>query len=84
MSRGISSLVVIRLWRSGNLTVVFTVGSPKLHAYSREVVAFLSESINRVIITGRYLRCGSDPTVSEGKRYSDIHDVSTVARRTTR
>ena len=36
-------------------TMVVGVGSPRLHAYSRETEAFLSESINRVIITGIYL-----------------------------
>jgi len=40
--------------------VVRTLGPLRLHPCSCEVAAFLSESINRVIITGRYLRRGSD------------------------
>ena len=65
-ARDISSLVVTGLRRSGNFTV-FVVGSPRLHECSNEAAAaFLSESINREIITGRYLRRDSDPTISEG------------------
>ena len=45
--------------------VLFIVGSPKLHTSPSEAVAFLSESINRVIITGRYLTWSSDPAASE-------------------
>ncbi|KAF9644215.1 hypothetical protein BDM02DRAFT_3131904 [Thelephora ganbajun] len=36
------------------------LGAPRLHAYPCEALAFLSESINRVTITGRYLTYGSD------------------------
>jgi hypothetical protein len=47
-------------------------------------MAFLSESSNRVTITRKYLKTQlmSDPAVSEAKRYLDIHDVSTIARKT--
>ena len=64
--------------------VVCVVGSPRFHTLSREAVAFLSEIINRVTITGRYLRCSSDLTASDTKIYSDVHDVPTVARRKIR
>jgi len=40
--------------------VVLVVSSPKRHTPSWEVLAFLSESSRRVIMTGRNLRCGSD------------------------
>ena len=60
---------------------VCALGSPRLHACSCKVLAFLRDISNRVIITGRYLRRGSDPMVSEAKRYSDVHDVSTIVRK---
>ena len=61
--------------------VVCIVGSPRLHAYFCEALAFLSESSNRVIITGIYLRHGSDPMVLKVKRCLDIHCISTIVRR---
>ena len=64
--------------RSANLMAVCVVGSPKLHPGSREALAFLSESSNRVIITGRYLRRRSDSVGSEAKRYSYVHRVSAI------
>ena len=63
--------------------VVFIVGSPKLPAPSCKALAFLSESINRVVITGVYLTRDSDLMASEVRGYLDVHDVSTVVRRTT-
>lgn len=38
----------------------------------------MSESISRETITGRYLRCGSDPMVSEEKSRLDVHGVSAI------
>ena len=61
--------------------VLCLVGSPRLHPSSCEVAAFLSESINRVIITGTYLRHGSDPIVLEAKRYQNLHDGSAIVQR---
>ena len=81
VSRCISSLVVAPPRRSANLKLVCVVGSPRPHACSCEALAFLSESSNRVIITGIYLRHGSDPMVSEAERYSDVHCVSAVLRK---
>jgi hypothetical protein len=57
---------------------VCVVGSPKFHSCG--AAAFLSESINRVTITGINLRRGSDLIVSEENRYPDIHDVSPIGR----
>lgn len=53
----ISSLVEIPLRPSPNPMVVSVVSSPRLHA-SCEALAFLSESSNRVTITGTYLSAG--------------------------
>ena len=78
--RCIPSLVTPLPRRSVDLVIVYTTGSPRFHACSCEALAFLSESINRAIITGRYLRHGSDLMGSEAERYSDVHVVSTVAR----
>jgi hypothetical protein len=61
---------------------VCVVGSPKLH--SCETAALLSDSINRVTITGINLRRGLDPIVLEAKRYLDIHDVSPIVERKIR
>jgi hypothetical protein len=62
--------------------VVCVVDSPKLHPGCFEAAAFLSESSNRVTITGINLRRGSDPIlVSEAKGYPDIRDVSPIRRR---
>jgi hypothetical protein len=55
--------------------VVCVVGSPRLHPRSFEVAAFLSESINRVIITGRNLRYGSNPMgrkPKDGRTYTRV------------
>ena len=62
--------------------VVWAVGSLRLHACTFEASAFLSERINRVIITGRYLRHRSDLT--QTKRDSDVHDDCTVVWRKIR
>ena len=62
--------------------VLRAVGSPRLHPFSCEIAAFLSESINRVIIIGKKLRRGLDQMVSKAMRSSDIHEGSTIARRT--
>ena len=77
--RGTSSLVETSARRSANFIVVCVVGSPRLHPCSLfEAAAFLSESSNRVIITGRYLGHGSDPVGLEAKKYSDAHRVSAI------
>jgi hypothetical protein len=55
--------------------VVCSVGSPRLHPCSCEVAAFLSESINRVIITGINLRRGSDQM---GWKTKDIRTYTSV------
>jgi len=82
MSRRMSSpLETVVLRGSENPISVNLVAPPKSHPCSRTVLAFLSESSNRVIITGRNLRHESDSMVSEAKRYPDLHDVSTIARR---
>jgi hypothetical protein len=81
-SRCISFLVEILPRRSANLMVVCVVGSPKFHFC--EAAAFLSESINRVTITGINLRRGSDLMVLEAKRYPDIHDASPIVWRKIR
>ena len=62
--------------------VLCLVGSPRLHPSSCGVAAFLSESINRVIIVGRKLKHGLGPMVPEAMRSPDIHEGSTIARRT--
>jgi hypothetical protein len=54
--------------------VACAVGSPRLHPCSREVAAFFSESINRVIITGGNLS-GSD---SMGWRSKDIRTYTKI------
>ena len=77
----ISSLVETPPRRSANLIVVWVVGSPRLHPFSCELAASLSESSSRVIITERNLRHWSDLMVSEAKKYSDVHYVSAVWRR---
>ena len=60
--------------------VLCGVGSPRLHPFSCEIAAFLSESINRVIIIGKKLRRGLDQMVSKAMRSSDIHEGSTIRR----
>ena len=59
--------------------MVFIVCFPKFHTYSCVAVAFLSESNNRVTITGRYLRYSPDASHPKVKRYSDVDDTSAVA-----
>ena len=61
--------------------VVCVVDSPRLHPRSCASAAFVSESINRVIITGRYLRNGSDLLISETKRYPDTYPMVPLLRR---
>ena len=61
--------------------VICVAGPPRFHASSCEAAAFLSERINRVTITGRYLGRGSDLIASEAEGCSDVHDVSTVTQR---
>ena len=67
LSIPISSLRVSRLCGVANFTRVTVVGSPKLHRSPCDAAAFFSESINRVIITGRYLAYSLDSTAPEVK-----------------
>jgi len=80
VSKCITSLVAAPPRRSANLMVVSMVGSPKLHPCSSEALAFLSESNNRVIITGRNLMRESVPTVPKVKKFSGVHHASAVLR----
>ena len=84
VSRRISSLVVTSPRREANLMVVCVAGSARLHPCSCAASCFLRERINRVIITGTYLRRDSDLMVSKENRSSDLHNISTIARRKTR
>ena len=68
VSRRISFLVAAPPRREANLMAVCAVGSAMLHPCSCAASCFLRESINRVIITGIYLKCGSDWMASEEKR----------------
>ena len=83
-SKLITSLVVAPTRRSANFIAVYVVGSPKLHPCSCEAFAFLSESSNRVIITGRNLMDGSVPVVPGVKKCSSVHHASAILRENDR
>jgi len=80
----IVSLVAAPPRRSANLMVVCVVGSPKLHPCSPEALAFLSESSNRVIMTGRYLMRGSVPMVPGVKKCPSAHHASAILQEDNR
>ena len=78
----ISSPVLTTRRRTTKCETLFVFGTPKLRVLPCKAAAFLSESINRVTITGRNLIHDSDSTASEAKKYLGLHDISAVAQGT--